>query len=487
MSIIWHAPRATPQSGRRRGLAAAATATVLLALLVAPVLANEGPTKLFDPAVSPRSAIVGAQVSFAVSYRNREGSSPSFVRVRVAGGVHALARLSSSGTIHDGIRYGASLTLPTGTWPVVFEAADTRRFESTISAGNVTISAPAPTPRPTPVPTSHPNPTPAPTARPNPTPAPTVTARPKGTTPPDPYPTASATLNGSGTPGSEPSPSPGLATPTPGLVAPTPGLVTSGSNAPGDGSFPPFGGGLTADAESTGDGGPHESGGASAGDGWPATAYASAWLPPILGGSDLSPAMRVLSTTVTAAAGATVVISFALFGKRRRDGEPTEPDEVLQARAARPGEPADATLAAVAAPVDAELAMPRWRRPSLLEARRTDPSRVATTQVRLTFDHGFVDPVAGLERRRIRYRVVRLLDGPDELLASEIGLLDEGDEVQLAERSGSFWRVLCPDGRSGWVHRMVLGEVVGAAGTDDPNDVDEDVLNAFLASRAQAS
>jgi hypothetical protein len=203
----------------------------------------------------------------------------------------------------------------------------------------------------------------------------------------------------------------------------------------------------------------------------------------------MSPEMRVLSTTVTTAAGATLVLSFALFGKRRRDGEPTAPDEVLEAHAAQLGAPADGTLvpATVAPPMDAEMAMPRWRRPSLLEARRTDPARTVATHVRMTFDQGVVEPVAGLERRRIRYRVVRLLDGPDELLASEIGLLDEGDEVQLAERSGSFWRVLCPDGRTGWVHRMVLGDVVGGYGDDGQNDVDEDVLNAFLASRAQAS
>jgi hypothetical protein len=129
--------------------------------------------------------------------------------------------------------------------------------------------------------------------------------------------------------------------------------------------------------------------------------------------------------------------------------------------------------------------MPRWRRPSLLEARRADPARMPTTHVSLTFDHGFVAPVAGLERRRIRYRVVRLLDGPDELLASEIGFLDEGDEVQLVERTGSFWKVLCPDGRSGWVHRMVLGEIVGPVADDV--DVDEDVLRAFRSSRAAAS
>ena len=45
-------------------------------------------------------------------------------------------------------------------------------------------------------------------------------------------------------------------------------------------------------------------------------------------------------------------------------------------------------------------------------------------------------------------------------------MLDEGDEVQLLERSGVYWFVLCPDGQQGWVHKMVLGEVI-----DEPEDL----------------
>jgi hypothetical protein len=42
----------------------------------------------------------------------------------------------------------------------------------------------------------------------------------------------------------------------------------------------------------------------------------------------------------------------------------------------------------------------------------------------------------------------------------EIGSLDEGDEVVLLERLGTYWRVLCPDGREGWLHKMVLGAAI---------------------------
>ena len=104
--------------------------------------------------------------------------------------------------------------------------------------------------------------------------------------------------------------------------------------------------------------------------------------------------------------------------------------------------------------------MPRWRRPSLLEARKTDPARTPHTNQPLSFDGGIVNAAEGYERRMIRYRVVRLLDAPDEFRSADIGQLDQGDEVQLIERSGTYWLVLCPDGRQGWLHKMTLGDVV---------------------------
>jgi hypothetical protein len=102
----------------------------------------------------------------------------------------------------------------------------------------------------------------------------------------------------------------------------------------------------------------------------------------------------------------------------------------------------------------------------------------------MTFDSGVVQALEGRERRVIRYAVVRLLDAPDELRSAEIGQLDQGDEVQLLERSGAYWLVLCPNGQQGWIHKMTLGEIVSDG---SGRDIDEDVLSAFLASRARAS
>jgi hypothetical protein len=163
----------------------------------------------------------------------------------------------------------------------------------------------------------------------------------------------------------------------------------------------------------------------------------------------------LLPTIATAAAGGAAWAAFAFFGKRRRDDE--EIDQTLLATAAA------TSCEAEAAPglrVVDESVLPRWRRPSLQEVRRTDPLRAAADATHLSFDAAGVRPLADCERRSIGYRLVRLLDSPDEYRSTEIGILDQGDEVQLLRRQGVYWLVLCPDGRQGWVHRMTLAEPV---------------------------
>ncbi len=209
--------------------------------------------------------------------------------------------------------------------------------------------------------------------------------------------------------------------------------------------------------------------------------------------------MSVGPTLVTTTGTVAMAMAFGLFGKRRRDGEPPAPDAELAAAAA-----VGAGIAAIALPPEsdieaAEAMMPRWRRPSLMQARKADPIRDYIPAARLTFDQGLVGPIDGHERRFIRYRVVRMLDTPDELRGSEIGYLDRGDEVQLLQKYGAYWLVLCPDGRQGWVHNMTLGEVVeeqvqpdrpvatmplaAETWTMGEADDDTDVLEAYLESR----
>jgi hypothetical protein len=95
--------------------------------------------------------------------------------------------------------------------------------------------------------------------------------------------------------------------------------------------------------------------------------------------------------------------------------------------------------------------LPRWRRPSLLAARKSDPIRNGADHVAMTFNTHDA-PSAGGERHVIRYQLVRLLDRPDELLGQAIDSLDEGDEVEILEQRGTYRRVLTPDGRQGWIH-----------------------------------
>jgi len=541
--------------GRRvRSTVASIVATVVLvAGFTLPALAaTTGPTRLLDPSISPAEATPSTPVTVAVTYRNREGSPPDFVRVVVGSATYDLSSLNGGDDWKNGVRYTLTLTLPVGSYPIRFEAMDRERFRDNVDAGTLVVALPAsPTPAPTPAPTPSatpaptptptprpsatpsatpaptpsptPKPTPAPSPTPKPTPAPSPTPRPSATptttpnpapTPaasPKPTPTPAASPTGSAAPtpsvqaspaapapnppepaGSAPSPAtgsePGVVGPGPDAVAtpaptPSPSLVAGGPiAAPGGGAD----GGDSPD-DPAGAGSPGAAGGGTAeyvlGSGYPF-------------GDDtaLEALVRALPTLTTTAGVVTMAMAFGLFGKRRRDGEPTAPDDVLH-RAAATGPGAVATSALVLPGVEPDGHLPRWRRPSLLEARKADPLRQASTAVRLTFD-ARAEAGEHRERRVIRYRLVRLLDAPDELLGNEIGTLDEGDEVVPLAKRGAYWRVLCPDGREGWIHKMTLGDVVidapsvsggdtWTAGDRGPSvdDIDDDVLRAFLESR----
>jgi len=116
--------------------------------------------------------------------------------------------------------------------------------------------------------------------------------------------------------------------------------------------------------------------------------------------------------------------------------------------------------------------MPRWRRPSLRAARQAQPGTdlgIIEAQ-RLTFARAPAPatPSRAAERRRLRYRMVRLSDGPDEVLSQELALLDQGDEVELLQQTGAYWQVRTPLGQIGWIHRMTLGEAVTADPSSAP-------------------
>jgi hypothetical protein len=219
------------------------------------------------------------------------------------------------------------------------------------------------------------------------------------------------------------------------------------------------------------------------------------------------PAFGLAPTLVTTTGAVGAAMALSLFGRRRREDDP--PDELLAASAANGIAVAAYDVigqgpAAEAEEVDMEMLLPRWRRPSLLQARKADPVRDTFQSHRLTFDEGLVGPLAGRERRVIRYRVVRLLDTPDELRGVEIGNLDQGDEVQLLDKYGAYCLVVAPDGQQGWLHKMVLGDVyetesvtgdrptasmpiAADSWTMGESDIDSDVLEAYLESRRRSA
>jgi len=485
---------------------AALAAALLLGVSALPAAAGDGPTALLTPEIAPTTADTATTITFAVTYRSAQGAGPAYVRVRIGSATHDMATATSSQDWKQGGRFVYATKLKVGTFDVTFLAADAKHHEVDLAAGTVSVT-PAATPKPTP--DSTPKPTPGPTAKPTPSP----TREPKSTPKPTPKPTPRPTRAPAGGPGEATgaptaSDSPGQS-PDPGLVA----ILMPGWNGPGEGGSGPGGPGGPAGPGSGDSGGP---GGrpTKSGSGRNAASPGIGASPTLLGAL-----AGVLPATVVTTGGVAMVMAFLVFRKRRHDQRPTAADDVLAADAARgvgllpnasfgsrpaAGRPvvagalhAPTAPVLVAGPVGVDSHMPRWRRPSLMEARKGDPNRgggAASVTLRFTGDGS--DAVDGMDRRLIRYRLVSLLDVPDEVRGVEVGVLDEGDEVVLLEKRGTYWRVLCPDGRQGWLHKMTLGDVV-----NEPSEQDgetwtsaddgpqlggfEDVLRAYTEKRRQ--
>ncbi len=140
-------------------------------------------------------------------------------------------------------------------------------------------------------------------------------------------------------------------------------------------------------------------------------------------------------------------------------------------------------------PVDEEKFVPRWRRQSVLEARRSDPTRDAPVyRAPMRFIDG---PPAESDVRIVRYAVVPVLDRPDEVLGLRLSDLESGDEVQVVSASGAFLEISCPNGDRGWVHRTTLGQRGAPATPPTPTRLPprhvskeaDDALTALLSAR----
>jgi hypothetical protein len=208
-----------------------------------------------------------------------------------------------------------------------------------------------------------------------------------------------------------------------------------------------------------------------------------------------------LATTTAIALGlvGAGVVGIILLARRPRERKLSAADEIaammappVPAAASAPAErPSLGTALEVmapegaAAPVNPEAGMPRWRRPSLLEARRADPTRAAPVH---RMPMRFTDNQTGeVDVRVVRYALVPVLDRPDEVLGLQVGDLSSGDEVQVVGGSGAFIEVLCPNGDQGWVHRTTLGQrggmgLSGNAHLPVSQEAD-DALTALLSAR----
>jgi hypothetical protein len=364
---------------------------------------------LSSGSVSPSSGGTSTLFAFRVRYEDNAGCAPSSVIVKVSG-AGTLAMTPPGGADYQaGATFSATLTLPAGVHSYSFTASSgSGKGARTVTLTSVNptaiaVAAPPPpaTPRPTPTPT--PRPTPAPTARAQPVAR--VTTKPTSQSP-RPRPTSSPT------PSSNPSASPNPF--TAGLIPGADPLTPSG--LPGSG------------------------------------------LPIEQGPSGMLVGLGLLAS----------IGGFGMFGlamaRRRRKEQPIIVVETVSAPALASGpEPTFAlmpttetpTVSATGVPAE-EMAMPRWRRPSLRDARQS----VQRTQFE---PHNPVlfrgDAPPDVERRIVRYRIVRVTDAPDELLGSEVGNLGEGDEVEILERKSMYLRVRTPTGLEGWVHRTTLDEV----------------------------
>jgi hypothetical protein len=495
-------------SSRRRLLAILACASLVWLVATLPALAA-GPLRLSSGSVSPDSGPAGTTFTFAVTYTSKDDLPPAWVRLTLDGSARTMAAVDADATDYRaGVRYRLALPLAAGLHTFTFAAGDGRARVVSLAGGSLRVT---PTAAATTAPATPSTAPPAGDGEPEPTPPPDADPGSDGAPEPGPdgSPPAERTQRPEARARSAPTlePSPGVPEPQP-TARPGVGLLP---RPPDEGTDPD---GMDPDRETAGagpTGGPESAPGGEPGpdeQAWLAPAGAvsgsgrfadegtgalsalSAHLPGF--GSERWLRLALQGAAVSTTASVTMAMALFTFRRRRgaRDesGEPNDAerdpgdgerdpagsghqgrDDAPQPTAALPAAPAALSqLVAAAAAATDETHMPRWRRPSLMAARKAAPGtdEALLAAERLTFDHGSAN--AGRERRRIRYRLVRLSDGPDEIVSGEIGRLDEGDEVELVESSGSYWRVRTPTGHEGWVHRMTLGEIVTTQVTPAP-------------------
>jgi hypothetical protein len=359
---------------------------------------------LASGAASPGAGDVNTVFRFSVRYTDNAGCAPTLANLAIPG-LGTFPLAAIGSNWKSGETLALTISLPAGSWDYAFTVASGSGNGSRI----VTFTAVRPSfvrvaAQPTPTPPPTPRPTPQPTAAPNPKP----TARPAKPAAPKPSrsPAASPVNSSSPLNGSSESPGQTLAP-----VAAVGGVPTASPGLAGAG---------------------------------------------LIGGSRLgqsgSPFVPVLLVTLVALAGVSGLF-FASVVRRRRD-RVTVIVEASSSPAIAPGDD----------PYTEEH-IPRWRRPSLQAARTHDERRSVEPAMQLAFRE---PTTSGTERRRVRYRIVRMSDAPDEVRSKEIGQLEMNDEVEILERYARFALVRTPLGTEGWLHITTLGPPLGPDGEELP-------------------
>jgi hypothetical protein len=460
-------------------------AQLVVAQLAMSVAAAAGPLSLSGGQVSPSSGVVGTDFTFSVTYVSKDGAAPATVVVRLDGTqIPMRARDAGDTNYKDGAVFVLTRRPPLGTHRYSFGAVDEKGRSASLPGGTFSVvkpppPTPAPTPKPTPKPTPRPTPrpTPAPTARPAaPTPRPTPTPRPSTAAPVTPAPATAA-----------PTPKP-AETPAP---TATPDGAGAGVVGPGTGGGTRFSG-----SDPGGPGGELTGGRVRDPIAWVRQLIGVGTLPAIVGVvlviAFLLAARRRRATddgTGSAGAGASFMAQAASLAARMPSPRGAKAGTSERGSGIPGPELAVLTPPPLTAQEAAEATMPRWRRPSLMAARTamvsTSPTAAQPAEG-LTFSEGQLAASGDLELRGIRYHMVPLLDRPDQLAGTQLGMLEIGDQVQVIARSGVYVQVRTPLGQAGWIHRTTLGELVGPAappGPSAPATRDQVDLDAIFADR----
>lgn len=169
----------------------------------------------------------------------------------------------------------------------------------------------------------------------------------------------------------------------------------------------------------------------------------------VMGAVLLGSVIAGLATTTAIAIGIVGAGTVGLFGVARRPhgahlsaheeiAAMMVPAKLVAEPQPRPsiGTSPDAMAPRLEVAADPEASMPRWRRPSLLEARHSDYTRMAPVN-RMPMRFG-EDDNSDIDIRVVRYAVVPVLDRPDEVIGLRQSDLASGDEVQVVGSQGAW-------------------------------------------------